>query len=65
MALKKFKPMTPGQRGLVLTSKEKLYKGKPFKSLVTGLSSSGGRNNHGHVTSRRKGGGHKKKNIEL
>ena len=43
MALKKFKPMTPGQRGLVLTSKESLYKGKPFKALATGLSSSGGR----------------------
>ena len=61
MSLKKFKPMTPGQRGLVLTSKESLYKGKPFKALATGLSSSGGRNNHGHVTSRRKGGGHKRK----
>ena len=61
MALKKFKPMTPGQRGLVLTSKESLYKGKPFKALATGLNSSGGRNNHGHVTSRRKGGGHKRK----
>ena len=46
--------MTPGQRGLVLTSKESLYKGKPFKALATGLSSSGGRNNHGHVTSREK-----------
>ena len=43
MALKNFKPMTPGQRGLVLTEKSELFKGKPIKSLVSGLSSSGGR----------------------
>ena len=61
MALKNFKPITPGQRGLVLTDKVDLYKGKPEKSLVFGLNSSGGRNNHGHVTARRKGGGHKRK----
>ncbi len=61
MALKNFKPMTPGQRGLVLTSKSELYKGQPLKKLVEGLSSSGGRNNHGHITARRKGGGHKRK----
>tara|TARA_X000000950_G_scaffold289123_1_gene410011 strand:- start:46675 stop:47502 length:828 start_codon:yes stop_codon:yes gene_type:complete len=61
MVLKNFKPMTPGQRGLVLTEKSELFKGKPIKSLVSGLSSSGGRNNHGHITARRKGGGHKRK----
>ena len=61
MALKNFKPMTPGQRGLVLTEKSELFKGKPIKSLVSGLPSSGGRNNHGHITARRKGGGHKRK----
>ncbi len=61
MPLKGFKPTTPGQRGLVLTEKSYLFKGKPVKKLVSGLSSSGGRNNHGHVTARRKGGGHKRK----
>ena len=61
MALRNFKPTTPGQRGLVSTNKGELYKGKPIKKLVVGLSSSGGRNNHGHVTARRKGGGHKRK----
>ncbi len=61
MALRNFKPTTPGQRGLVSTNKDELYKGKPIKKLVVGLSSSGGRNNHGHVTARRKGGGHKRK----
>ena len=61
MSLKNFKPKTPGQRGLVLTDKSDLHKGKPEKKLVKGFSSSGGRNNHGHVTARRKGGGHKRK----
>ncbi len=61
MSLKNFKPITPGQRGLVSIDKKDLYKGKPVKKLVMGLSSSGGRNNHGHVTARRKGGGHKRK----
>ena len=61
MALKTFNPTTPGQRGLVLTEKSQLHKGKPVKKLVVGLTSSGGRNNHGHVTARRKGGGHKRK----
>jgi large subunit ribosomal protein L2 len=61
MALKKFKPKTPGQRGLVLTEKSELHKGRPEKKLVKGLSNSGGRNNHGHITARRKGGGHKRK----
>ena len=61
MSLKNFKPITPGQRGLILTEKSQLFKGRPIKSLVTGLTNSGGRNNHGHITARRKGGGHKRK----
>ena len=61
MALKNFKPITPGQRGLVSSDKSSLFKGKPSKKLTVGLSSSGGRNNHGHVTARRRGGGHKRK----
>ena len=61
MALKQFKPNTAGQRGLVLTDNSDLYKGKPFKKLTKGLTKSGGRNNFGHLTSRRQGGGHKRK----
>ena len=61
MALKKYKPNTSSQRGLVLVDKSELYKGKPFKKLTSGLTKSGGRNNFGHLTSRRKGGGHKRK----
>ncbi|MBZ0218395.1 MAG: 50S ribosomal protein L2 [Fimbriimonadaceae bacterium] len=60
MALKSYKPTSPGQRGLVLVDRSQLWKGKPVKSLTEGLSQSGGRNNHGRVTARRRGGGHKR-----
>jgi large subunit ribosomal protein L2 len=61
MALKHFKPTTPGQRSLVLVDRSGLYKGKPVKSLTEGLRKSGGRNNTGRITSRRIGGGHKRR----
>lgn len=60
MALKKFKPTTPGQRQLVLVDRSGLYKGKPVKGLTEGLVSSGGRNNTGRITARFQGGGHKR-----
>ena len=60
MSLKSYKPNTPGQRGLVLVSRESLWSGKPEKTLTVGLSKSGGRNNKGRVTARRRGGGHKR-----
>ena len=60
MALKQFKPTTPGRRGLVLVDRSELHKGKPVKTLTKGLSKSGGRNNHGRITSRRRGGGAKR-----
>ena len=60
MALKSYKPNTPGQRGLVLVSRESLWSGKPEKTLTIGLTKSGGRNNKGRVTARRRGGGHKR-----
>ncbi len=60
MALKKYKPTTPGQRGLVLVDRSALWKGKPVKTLTVGLTKSGGRNNLGRVTARRRGGGHKR-----
>ncbi len=60
MALKKFKPVTPGRRGLVLVNRAGLWKGKPVKSLTEGLSKKGGRNNNGRITARRRGGGHKR-----
>jgi large subunit ribosomal protein L2 len=60
MALKTYKPTTPGQRQLVLVDKSHLHKGKPVKTLTEGLSASGGRNNNGRVTVRFRGGGHKR-----
>jgi len=60
MALKQYKPSTPGQRGLVLVDRSGLHKGKPVKGLTEGLTKSGGRNNNGRITSRRRGGGHKR-----
>ncbi len=61
MALKKFNPTTPAQRGLVLIDRSELYKGKPEKSLVKGKTKTGGRNNMGRITTRHIGGGHKQK----
>jgi large subunit ribosomal protein L2 len=60
MALRTYKPVTPGQRQLVLVDRSALYKGKPVKALTEGKSSSGGRNNLGRVTVRFRGGGHKR-----
>ena len=61
MTLKILKPTTPGQRGTVLVSKSHLWKGDPFKSLLRPQKSTGGRNNQGRITSRRMGGGVKRK----
>ncbi len=60
MALKQYKPVTSSQRGLVLVDRSALHKGKPVKALTVGLSKSGGRNNLGRITARRRGGGHKR-----
>ena len=60
MALKSYKPNTPSQRGLVLVARDQLWSGKPVKALTEGLTKSGGRNNHGRITARRRGGGHKR-----
>ena len=67
MALKAFKPVTPGLRQLVIVDRKELYKGKPVKGLTEGKSSSGGRNNHGRVTVRFRGGGHKRvlRNVDF
>ncbi len=61
MALRKFKPATPGLRGLVLIDRSSLWKGKPERSLTEGLRKKGGRNNMGRITARRRGGGHKRR----
>ncbi|MEX2454619.1 MAG: 50S ribosomal protein L2 [Rhodospirillaceae bacterium] len=60
MALKQFNPVTPGTRGLVIVDRSELWKGRPVKALTEGLTKSGGRNNNGRITARRRGGGHKR-----
>src|SRR5258706_11097173 len=61
MALKSFKPTTPGQRQLVLVDRSELHKGDPIKTLTEGLRQKGGRNNYGRITVRWRGGGHKRR----
>jgi large subunit ribosomal protein L2 len=61
MALKQYRPTTPGQRQLVLIDRTGLHKGGPVKSLTEGKHSSGGRNNTGRIVVRWQGGGHKQR----
>jgi large subunit ribosomal protein L2 len=58
MGIKKFRPMTKGTRFRTTLDNEVLTRNVPEKSLTESLKSSGGRNHLGHVTSRRRGGGH-------
>ena len=60
MALRKFNPTSPARRQLVLVDRSELWKGRPEKALVEGLTKSGGRNSNGRITVRRRGGGAKK-----
>ncbi|MDI3468082.1 MAG: LSU ribosomal protein L2p (L8e) [Pseudolabrys sp.] len=60
MALKTYNPTTPSQRHLISIDRSALYKGAPVKTLTEGKSSTGGRNNTGRITSRFRGGGHKR-----
>lgn len=62
MAVKKFRPITPTLRYKTVNSFEELTRGTPEKSLISGaVYKSGGRNNHGRMTMRRRGGGHKRR----
>ena len=60
MALRKLKPTSPGQRFVVRVVKEGLHKGDPYAPLLKPFSKTGGRNNQGRITTRHKGGGHKR-----
>jgi large subunit ribosomal protein L2 len=60
MALKSFNPVTPSLRGTILIDRSELWKGAPVKGLTEGKHSSGGRNQHGRITVRFRGGGHKR-----
>ncbi len=61
MALRPQKPVTPGRRGLVQVDRRHLHKGGPVKELTEGLNRKGGRNVHGRIMTRRRGGGHKRR----
>jgi large subunit ribosomal protein L2 len=61
MGIKKLKPTTPGTRFRSNFTFDEITKAKPEKSLVVKLKKSGGRNNHGRITARHIGGGHKRK----
>ena len=65
MPLKSYRPMTPGQRGLVLVDRSKLWQGKPEKTLTEGSGEKGGRNNKGRMTMRHRGGGHKRRYRQI
>ena len=60
MPIKKYKPTTPGRRGMSSLTFEEITTNKPEKSLIVPLKSKGGRNNNGRITTRHQGGGHKR-----
>lgn len=59
MALVKCKPTSPGRRHVLKVVNPDLYKGKPYAPLLEKNTKTGGRNNHGRITTRHIGGGHK------
>jgi len=61
MAVRKFKPVTPGQRQKVISTFDEITRNNPEKSLLKSQKRSGGRNNTGKMTMRYMGGGHKKR----
>ena len=61
MPVKSIKPTTPGQRQKSVSTFEEITRSRPEKSLVRPIKKSGGRNNKGRITSRRRGGGHKRR----
>jgi len=64
MPVKKYKPVTPGTRGMTGYTFDEITKSKPERSLLVDLRKSGGRNAHGRITVRHRGGGHRR-NIRL
>jgi large subunit ribosomal protein L2 len=60
MAVKKYKPTSPGRRFQSVSSFEEITATRPEPSLIVSLKKTGGRNNQGRITSRRRGGGHKR-----
>ena len=61
MGIKKFRPITPGQRTRTILDNDVVTRKGPERSLTESLSGKGGRNHHGRITVRRRGGGHKRR----
>lgn len=61
MAIKKYKPTSPGRRGMTVSAFDEITTDTPEKTLLAPLSNKGGRNNQGRLTVRHQGGGHKRK----
>jgi large subunit ribosomal protein L2 len=61
MALKRFRPVTASSRFRSVSAFDEVTRSEPEKSLTEGLPRKSGRNHHGHITSRRRGGGHKRR----
>lgn len=61
MGIRKYKPTSPGRRGMTIVTTEDLTRKKPERSLTESLSGTGGRNNFGEITAWHRGGGHKRK----
>src|SRR6516165_9549841 len=61
MPVKKYKPTSPGRRGMSVSEFSDITRTKPEKSLVRPLKRKGGRNVHGRITQRHQGGGHKRR----
>lgn len=61
MGIKRYKPTSPGRRDMTVSTFEEITKFTPEKSLTEPLKKHAGRNNHGHITVRHRGGGHKRR----
>jgi large subunit ribosomal protein L2 len=61
MPIKKFRPVTPSLRFRSVSEFAEVTRTEPERSLTEGLSKKAGRNHHGHITARRRGGGHKRR----
>ncbi len=61
MSIKEYKPITPSRRWITSPGFEEITSLEPYKPLTAPLRKKGGRNAHGHITTRHKGGGHKRR----
>src|SRR5436189_2499053 len=61
MPIRRYKPTSPGRRFMTVSTFEEVTKSKPDKALTTKLTKKGGRNNNGRITTRHRGGGHKRR----